>query len=650
MANNVLAAQVNLSIMEGVKSSYSVDVRDCFGESVDLSSVLLKCTVIKQGVGESVDADVQWSESLMAHVLTFPELPEGRHVYEVRQQLDTGEVVPLVQGVIGTFKSFSSNPSEGDAVLAPNRTLKLFSSTGKDRLEAQWMSTAAAEGFAYKAKEYAAILEDAMPLIKKAAQFMDSFNQALRESISVINGYLWIGGENTGVELKGKDGETPRYGSDGWWYIGNERVGKARGDDGITPHITSDGFWALGSHKTNTRAEGRDGIDGAAIRRIVIDSIYDLPEKEQRGVYYYVRQEDGTFDVYVWLENAGWSLIGPANDVAALNLATDRVHGMMKFSAGAQADGAPVGWKQDDEAAAVVPLAGMAVAGTGKLGSETIIDFGAPVGFNSDNAYYVPAATTNQYGAIKLGTSDTISGGAPVGVTLQGNAIVPYASWTTAGVIKLGSSVTERAPEGYRIGIGATSNHELAFNLMVTGAIRHRKISGWRGVSSMPWLAEALETFKDESWLEEGAWFTCLFTTAQFNQSESKGLELLPATTDTLAGVYIASSLDDDREASVPTASMVKAYLEENYAVKGEFYTKDETEKKINESVGNIGGFATEDFVQDYGYSKSDIDSKLDKKVGCTSGKLNNVDVLTSSEKSEMTSFDSKTLYFIVSE
>lgn len=635
MAKNVLAAQVNTSLMEGTEATYTVDVRDYCGAGVDISLVTLACEV-KLESGELKDGVISWDAETSTHILTLPELPAGRHSYEVYELLEDGEHVALVQGWLGVF-TFDNWQEPEFSTLSPNRTLRIALADEKGHIEASWIATAAAEGFAYKAKQYALELRDAMPLIEAAAAFMKSFDEALREHIKVVNDYLWIGGVNTGHYLRGADGETPRYGNDGWWYIGSERVGQARGDDGITPHITSDGYWAFGSQKTNVRAAGKDGINGSAMRRVVIDSIYNLPQEEERGVYYYVRQEDNTFEVYVWLENAGWTSIGPANNVAALNLATASEHGMMKFSAGEQTDGAPVGWKQGDVATAIVPLAGTAVAGTGKISTDTQLSNGGLIGLNSFNQLMVHTATTEISGTAKLSTSAILNDAGNIGVNSSGQLQVPRADSWTWGVVRLSTYLDVTNTDAtYLTSIGKAHDGTIAFNLLSNGAIKysHGNANGWKTAGAAPGVPTAA--------LKEAEKYLGLSTSAQFNQDGNR-LNLNAATTSNLAGVYLATSMTQTGAYAL-TGDVVVNYLSEHYYGKSQVYTKQETLTQIEYKMQS---YATLSWVQDNFMTRTQIQEELRNKVNGQSGVLESIKALTASQRQNLTSVDSKTLYLV---
>lgn len=287
MAKNILAAQVNTSIMEDTESTFSVDIKDYLGQDVDASLVTLRFSI-----GEGEYLPITWNAELSLHELTFPALSEGSYEYRIYELEDTGDVSTLVTGVIGVF----NRDNWHEPVLSttsPNRTLRIVKADEKSQIEATWMATSAAAGYAYLAKKSADVLEDAMPIILQAAAFMESFDKALQESIKVIDNYLYVGGVNTGHYLKGEPGVTPHIGLDGYWYVGSERLGDrpAFGADGITPHITPDGYWAFGDYVTETRAEGRDGLDGTAVRRILVDSYEDIPQSGETcngGFLYYV--------------------------------------------------------------------------------------------------------------------------------------------------------------------------------------------------------------------------------------------------------------------------------------------------------------------------------------------------------------------------
>jgi len=568
----------------------------------------------------------------------FPAMGAGRYVIVIDHVGQNGEVRRFLNGYAGYLEPgyVMKSISEGDESV-------IVVCASEDEREVYALAGSAVDYSAKDAIDAAdraeAAKNEAREQLAACIAFMNSFNDALKEAIQIRENYVWIAGQKTDSYIKGEDGLTPRYGADGNWYIGDKLVGKARGDDGITPHITADGYWAIGSMKTSVRAAGRDGVNGASMRRVLIPSVADLPSQKELGIYYYVKIGEKLYDVYVWLENAnGWVNVKETNDIA-----TDEVHGLVKFTAGEQEEGAPVGWKKGDDGLptgeAIVPLAGTAVAGTGKLGSAVVIEFGAPVGMNSDAAYYVPAASVSEYGTIKLGTATTITDGAVVGINGNGQALVPYATLTAAGCIKLGSQYGENNREPYIVGIGATKDKTLANNYLVRGALQHRRPSSWQG--SMDWLDVAMNA---ESEYFVDAFYTGLLTTIQFTQTELTGLELNPATTELLAGVYLATSMTDTRSAAVVQPAMVVNYLSEHYYGKSQIFTKQETQSEI---IKKLETYASITWLQDNYMSRTEIMAELQRKIGCPSARISNIDIMTNSERTELSHIDEKQLYLI---
>jgi archaellum component FlaC len=125
-----------------------------------------------------------------------------------------------------------------------------------------------------------------------------------------------------------------------------------KGDMGFSPYISALGNWIAWDEQsqkavdTHVRAQGRDGIDGEAVRRVLVDSLPDLPESVQeaikhRGVFYMLQTASG-YDVYALLETAdgafAWVNIGDSNTIA-----THALYGIVKLGTSGIVSGAPVG-------------------------------------------------------------------------------------------------------------------------------------------------------------------------------------------------------------------------------------------------------------------------------------------------------------------
>lgn len=592
MLTNGLPAPLNISLVAGKETARDFYVFNEDGSKRDMRFYTFSGLVTTvEGEEYELSGSVSGAQE---HCVTMqiPALPMGTHRYSLNAASDTGEIESFVSGVLGVqYPDLSALKIE--PVESPTNAVIIKLPGDGGLVRALWAQTSltqqavmeainAANAAEAAAAEAERSKNAALVALQGAQAFMESFNKALMQSIQVVNNYLWIGGVNTGHYLRGEDGETPRYGSDGYWYLGESRVGKARGDDGITPHITSTGYWAIGSVVTNVRAAGRDGIDGASMRRIRIYSLDELPKQEERGVYYYLKTDNG-WDKYVWLHPDGWVCVGEVNDIA-----TSEIYGLMKYGTDVQVDnGAPVGTNAEGQAS--VPLAGIAVAGTGKLGTATVLTEGGMVGMNAGGALMTPVASEGAFGSVKLSTSTplTPSNSGNIGFGEAKGLRAEKASLTAFGTVKLGSQFGQSNPEPYLVGIGATSDGRLANNYAFGGALQHRKPAGWRG--SMSWLDESMDAntgyFSD-------MYYSGLLTTEQFSQSRNGGLELLEATTELLAGVYIATGMNDERAAAVVSTGTlrevdedIREWVSGNHYRKDEVYTQEETGAAIRNAL-----------------------------------------------------------------
>jgi len=89
------------------------------------------------------------------------------------------------------------------------------------------------------------------------------------------NGNWWVGNTDLNVRAQGnpgtngQDGQTPRIGDNGNWWVGNTDLNVraqgnpgTNGQDGQTPRIGDNGNWWVGNMDLNVRAQGNPGRDG----------------------------------------------------------------------------------------------------------------------------------------------------------------------------------------------------------------------------------------------------------------------------------------------------------------------------------------------------------------------------------------------------
>lgn len=625
---------VNLDAIAGKSRTLVIRPVDEAGEAWDFGSM----TVYGELRDERDEAKI---EDLACRVsedgrieVVFPGMELGRYVFVVEGSGESGERERLLNGFIGYQVP---EVVECELEESPERSIVVY--VDGERRRALWNWCSAAERAYEKIQELAneAIpkFEEATELLQWAKDLTESFDRAIQDCVKIVDNYLWIGGVNTGHYLRGEDGLTPHIGADGYWYIGEKRLISARGEDGLTPYITSTGYWAIGNVVTTTRAAGKDGLDGTVIRRILIGSVDELPEHEERGVFYYIEIGEKLYDVYAWLEPDGWVNIKEAADIA-----TSEIYGLTKLGTDLVVDdGAPVGTNAAGNMA--VPKADLATAGVGKLGTSTILSEGGMVGMNSAGNMMVPVAATDAFGAVKLSTVESLndSNSGTIGLGPNKGLRATRATLSSFGTIKLGSQFGQSNPIPYLVGIGATEGGELANNYIYGGALQHRKPDSWRG--TMGWLNNEINTnagyFGD-------MYYSGILTTSQFTQSSTRGLELLPATVDRMAGVYIANSIDDERVEAVPRGSTIKYWVQDYAYSKSEVWTQAETKTFLNANYAKIS------WVQSYAYDKATVDDKLKGKLNGHKGVAESLYVLTEAERKGLASVDKAGVYLIYAE
>ena len=93
------------------------------------------------------------------------------------------------------------------------------------------------------------------------------------------NGNWYVGDIDLGVKAKGADGVSPHIGENGHWFVGSTDLGvRAQrtqeqsagqdaqgnsGSNGVLPHIGPNGHWFVGTTDTGVKAQGEQGVPGA---------------------------------------------------------------------------------------------------------------------------------------------------------------------------------------------------------------------------------------------------------------------------------------------------------------------------------------------------------------------------------------------------
>lgn len=273
--------------------------------------------------------------------INFPARESGQYVFVVDISGEDGGVTRLIDGYVtwGEPRAVITEGEESD-----EQCLLVYVEGKRRKAVWAWSNEAermyeAARDEAEKAADSAERAEKAAESVNGAVQLklLNEFNEALKEFDSKVSNAIriddktntwWIAGVNKGVQATGDKGEP-----------------------GFSPYINNRGTWMAANSEgniidTGTRAEGRDGIDGNAIRRIVVDSLPELPTNESeakafRGIYYLLSADTG-YESYSLVETADglftWGKLGDTNAPAS---ATE--WGLTKLGTDAILTGSPVG-------------------------------------------------------------------------------------------------------------------------------------------------------------------------------------------------------------------------------------------------------------------------------------------------------------------
>ena len=273
--------------------------------------------------------------------VTFPARDSGQYVFAIDMSGEDGGATRLIDGYVtwGEPKAVISESEESE-----EHCLLVYVEGRRRRAVWTWSKEAermyeAARNEAEKAAESAERAEKAAESVNGAVQLklLNEFNEALKEFDVKISNAIRIDEKTNTWLIAGVD-------------TGKQATGD-KGDPGFSPYINNRGTWMAANSEgniidTGTRAEGRDGIDGNAIRRIVVDSLPELPTNESeakafRGIYYLLSADAG-YESYSLVETADglftWGKLGDTNSPAS---ATE--WGLTKLGTDAILTGSPVG-------------------------------------------------------------------------------------------------------------------------------------------------------------------------------------------------------------------------------------------------------------------------------------------------------------------
>ena len=603
--------------------------------------------------------------------LRYPELGVGRYVFMVDGVSDDGDKERIIEGYIGYEEPrYIQEDVEGETmlvVIGKERRKVLF---GRNRAwEGLYNETVEAMHGAIEAKE------DVTEKLKAAEDFMAGFKKAVQEVIRVDEGgVLVIGDYWTGVRVKGMDGYTPYIGTDGYWYANGQSLGKkAQGENGLTPSITVDGYWAIGNQKTSVRAEGRDGIDGTAVRRILVDMVEKIPQEGETcngGHLYYVAlggtrtvatgwirlPSGGVFKVAGIEINASSAqdavdklaqVENETNVYAEVDSVVSTLVRLTAFEAGVE--GNRITLESDDPR---VTLSGKTLTGGQVLNPTSWEMYAWLEGQNDIDGEWVKVgevsdiATRTVYGYTKLGTDSTIDGGAPVGKDANGRMAVGRATEAVAGTGKLSEGNTLTA--GAKIGLDANG----AFRVVNAGYQTAGGMSySYSGTADVACVGKMLDGTAGITWANSAKGGAVIIADG-LNDGRSYAVMSAGMLKSHLESNYLSKANGLTRE---QTQQLLDDVLD-NYYTKGDtldydgvvevlsrrltqYYNKTETRAQINTIAAEIA----DDKLEAY-YTSSASDERY---VQTGKGNVMKLHAMYKSEFDQLASREANAVYFV---
>lgn len=608
MLTRGLPLPLNISLVAKVEKTVEIAVINPDGSARDVSYYTFDGVIVSAD-GAKTPFRVDYSDTHRNTVLLrLPALEYGEYEYAVVATTEDGDEESFLVGTLGAH--WGGIPEAAVTVDSPNSYAVVRLPDEDGYSSAKWKGTNRIDSLLQGAEDVLKAAMEAAEKLEKVEGVLAILDGKLH-SVIIPNedtNTWWIGGIDTGAQVTGDPGKSPQISTSGTWLVWDldTKTWKDTGvvavaRDGRSPYVNGAGYWVEWDGLKNEwvqtpyKAAGRDGLDGTVIRRILVERYEDIPQSGDTcngGYYYYVPKADSdSFDVYAWIEHPDGTSAWVRVDIA-YDIATSEVYGLTKLGTDlVVSNGAPVGTNAGGQME--VPVCDYTLPGSSRPSSVELGGDGGSIFVDGDGRYWCSLATSEVYGAVKYSTSTPLESVNVIGLNAEGKLDVQVASSWRYGVVKAGSYLSQLNSQPYQLGIGIAPNGQLANNLLTQGALKHMKKAGWVA-TGMDWVTDVN--------LNQDSFYTGLQVSAQFSQNSEEGLVLESATASTLAGVYLATGIDDTRPAAVLSASQATTF----FYRRGELYTKEEintmlTSYLTREDAGNTyltKQTAAKDFVQ----------------------------------------------------
>lgn len=683
---NFLGVSENLSVLADSRwVSTFLFTDEVTGEQAALDGVTFEGTVSVSEREEYALAFTRSSSDAQRHIVEVevPPLPEGRWKYSIFVTHETGEKARLMYGYVTAVGAFIDTSGQSYA----NRTLEVkLPGDATKRIQLEWQASTVAQMAAKNAldaaERVADLQETAEDAVSKATEALgkldkveelvesaetaageaqEAANQAQeivdaapREYIpTIVGGYWYINGQNTGVKAEGEDGldgarvtrhlvmsadEIPTSGdtcnSGHVYYVsqpttlynmeaqptGQMEYNALRFPASKVPHgVLLSGLVIKGVLNSSTTAlyaavylrEGNTtkGLLGKSTEAKAWESgqdvewdfeePFEIPDGFAMEIYL-VDSLEALGENSATAPSVLLRAWGVSGNVGACRARGNWIGGPMGYIGLKSPHGGEVmiyewfdeiGWVHlADNATQSLRPASASVDGIVKLGSDQIMD-GAPVGVNADGQMQVPIANAVRAGAVMLSESGVIDVGAPIGYDSSGRLVA-----SAADVTGRKATLTQFGV----IKLGSEWKEGLAIPYIVgIGATSDGRLSNnllhqgaLKHMQRGGWQGAGMSWTGNSTFLDETSYYLGLHTSESFTQSEARGLELRPATQARIGGVTLTGNPYEESSAHVLDAAATLR----NYAPRPELADMLEAYIKTNTTLMEIKVLTQEEY------------------------------------------------------
>lgn len=578
-----VGAEANFTVLAGVSPEYELEfTRD--GQPLPVSGVTFD--------GVLVDADGNRQELVIHHAgqeenvlrVTFPHAEKvGRFDYEIAYTTQEGARYRLAYGVLQVLSTellleetsgleFDSRRLQVRLPGVAGGHVQLVWRAGMEIMRAVEEARAAAEKLAGVDETLAQLDAQVEEFRVFVAKWKDDLPSVL--VMNPVTGTIWVGGIDTGQPYRGEDGKAPRVNAYGNWETYN---GQEWRDIGV-------------------RAFGRDGVDGDSMRHIMLDSEDDLPASAERGVVYITPKPDGGNNMWIWVENLGW--LNSRTDM--YGYASAEAMGMVKLATDYPVtDGAPVGFNEQKQA--MVPSMTTSVAGSAKVSTSSEMSVARKdgiIGKNANGQLMARRARPGQPGVMEPSRTDGMARVLAVGIVPEGTMVdgidrsgqtgCTRAQADTYGMVKVAFVSTNEACNDIEWNVPVGIRDDMTETVQGTTDSWYRGANGMLYIplsagGCLQWVSSGVQRKDGKQWSTGGV--LKFRHSVQFGVG-SQGLELLPATTERLAGVYLVTA---PAEAARPAQTVLPlSVTETRYAHAEAVYDKVTADERFMSTKGGV--------------------------------------------------------------